>query len=78
MAEALVSKGLATVVRYRQDDDKRSSHYDDLLQAEFRAQNKGVGIHSKKEPPVIRVAEISGVSVCICNMCKYFIFCIDE
>lgn len=60
VAEALVSKGLATVVRYRQDDDKRSSHYDDLLQAEFRAQNKGVGIHSKKEPPVIRVAEISG------------------
>ncbi|TMS02706.1 Staphylococcal nuclease domain-containing protein 1 [Larimichthys crocea] len=27
IAEALVSKGLATVIRYRQDDDQRSSHY---------------------------------------------------
>ncbi|KAJ8783027.1 hypothetical protein J1605_009635 [Eschrichtius robustus] len=34
IAEALVSKGLATVIRYRQDDDQRSSHYDELLAAE--------------------------------------------
>uniref|UniRef100_A0A4W5MCV1 Staphylococcal nuclease and tudor domain containing 1 n=1 Tax=Hucho hucho TaxID=62062 RepID=A0A4W5MCV1_9TELE len=35
IAEALVSKGFATVIRYRQDDDQRSSHYDELLAAEF-------------------------------------------
>ena len=36
IAEALVSKGLVKVVRHRQDDDSRSSHYDDLLAAEQR------------------------------------------
>jgi len=60
IAEALVGKGLATVVRYRQDDDKRSSQYDDLLSAQDRAENKSMGLHSKKEPPVLRVADISG------------------
>jgi len=57
-----VSKGLATVVRYRQGDDQRSSCYDDLLKAEDRAEKKAVGMHSKKESPVVRVADISGVS----------------
>lgn len=60
IAEALVSKGLATVVRYRQDDDQRSSHYDELLAAEARAQKKGVGLFSKKESPIHRVADIAG------------------
>ncbi|KAL5009849.1 hypothetical protein ScPMuIL_012154 [Solemya velum] len=60
VAEALVSKGLATVIRYRQDDDQRSAHYDELLAAETRAQKKGVGLHSKKEAPIHRVADISG------------------
>lgn len=36
IAEALVGKGLVKVVRHRQDDDQRSSHYDDLLAAEQR------------------------------------------
>ena len=36
MAEALVSKGLAGVVRHRQDDDNRASGYDQLLMAEDR------------------------------------------
>ena len=62
VAEALVSKGLATVVRYRQGDDQRSSCYDDLLKAEDRADKKGAGVHSKKDFPMIRVADISGVS----------------
>ena len=61
VAEALVSKGLATVVRYRQGDDQRSSCYDDLLKAEDRAEKKAVGVHSKKESPLVRVADISGV-----------------
>ncbi|XP_067387519.1 staphylococcal nuclease domain-containing protein 1 isoform X2 [Emydura macquarii macquarii] len=60
IAEALVSKGLATVIRYRQDDDQRSSHYDELLAAEARAIKNGKGLHSKKEMPIHRVADISG------------------
>ncbi|XP_052242771.1 staphylococcal nuclease domain-containing protein 1-like [Dreissena polymorpha] len=60
IAEALISKGLATVIRYRQDDDQRSSKYDILLGAEERAKKKGVGLHSKKEAPIHRVADVSG------------------
>ena len=41
IAEALVSKGFCTVVRYRQDDDRRSSAYDSLMMAESRAEKKG-------------------------------------
>uniref|UniRef100_A0A3B4WF51 Staphylococcal nuclease domain-containing protein n=1 Tax=Seriola lalandi dorsalis TaxID=1841481 RepID=A0A3B4WF51_SERLL len=63
IAEALVSKGLATVIRYRQDDDQRSSHYDELLAAEARAIKNGKGLHSKKEVPIHRVADISGVEL---------------
>ena len=58
-----MSKGLATVIRYRMDDDQRSSAYDLLLAAEARAQKKGVGLHSKKDAPIHRVADIAGVSI---------------
>ncbi|XP_049829315.1 staphylococcal nuclease domain-containing protein 1 [Schistocerca gregaria] len=60
VAEAMVSKGLATVVRYRQDDDQRSSHYDELLAAEMKAAKSGNGLHSKKNIPNHRVADVSG------------------
>ncbi|XP_076334684.1 staphylococcal nuclease domain-containing protein 1-like isoform X2 [Tachypleus tridentatus] len=60
VAEALISKGLATVIRYRQDDDQRSTHYDELLAAEMKAQKSGKGLHSKKETPVHRVVDLSG------------------
>lgn len=50
------------MVRYRMEDDQRSEHYDELLAAEARAQKKGVGLHSKKEAPIHRVADVSGVS----------------
>lgn len=60
VAEALVSKGLATVIRYRADDENRSSKYDVLLAAEERAKKKGVGLYSKKEAPIHRVADVSG------------------
>ena len=63
VGEALVSKGLAKVVRHRQDDENRSSRYDTLLAAETRAEKKGTGMHSKKEYPMHRVADISGVSL---------------
>lgn len=53
-----MSKGLASVVKYRPDDDQRSSRYDDLLAAETKAIKSQVGIHNKKETPVHRVTEI--------------------
>ena len=62
VAEALVSKGLATVVRYRADDDRRSSQYDRLLAAEKQSEKKGVGVHNKKEQPIFKVADVAGVS----------------
>ncbi|XP_066257957.1 staphylococcal nuclease domain-containing protein 1 isoform X2 [Euwallacea similis] len=58
VAEALVSKGLATVVRYRQDDDQRSCRYDELLKAETKAEKSQLGVHSKKEGASLRVTEI--------------------
>lgn len=63
VAEALVSKGLATVVKYRPDDDQRSSRYDDLLTAENKAAKSQLGLHSKKDYPPLRVTEIVNVSV---------------
>ncbi|XP_066928022.1 staphylococcal nuclease domain-containing protein 1-like [Clytia hemisphaerica] len=60
IAEALISKGLATCLRHRQDDDQRSSAYDELLAAENRAQKNAKGLHSNKEAPVHRIADLSG------------------
>lgn len=59
MAEALVSQGLAKVIRYKQDDDQRSSKYDELLAAEARAQKKGAGIHSQKDPVLPKISDMS-------------------
>lgn len=61
IAEALVSKGLGTVIRHRQDDDSRSSHYDKLLEAESKAIKSASGVHAKKDIPTHRtVADTSG------------------
>jgi len=60
IAEALISKGLATVLWHKQDDDQRSSCYDDLLAAEIRANKNGKGLHSKKDVPTHRIADLSG------------------
>lgn len=49
-------------MRYRQDDDQRSSRYDELLAAEMKAQKTFVGMHSKKEAPTHRIADLAGVS----------------
>ena len=62
IAEALISKGLGTCLRHRQDDDQRSSCYDDLLAAEARAVKNGKGVKSKKDVPVHRIADFSQVS----------------
>ena len=76
IAEALISKGFATALRHRQDDDMRSSCYDDLLAAETRAMKNGKGLHSKKEVPIHRVADISGVRKLYknCFQSKYVLF----
>ncbi|CAH0716552.1 unnamed protein product, partial [Brenthis ino] len=62
IAEALVNLGYATVVRYRNDNDQRSSHYDKLLEAELKAQKAAVGIHAKKDIPTHRIQDTSGDS----------------
>lgn len=60
VAEAIVTAGLAKVIRYKQDNDQRSSKYDDLLGAESRAEKKGAGIHTPKDIPTIKIADING------------------
>ena len=49
------------MIRHRQDDEQRSSKYDELLSAESRAEKKGAGIHSSKEPSLMKIADASGV-----------------
>lgn len=51
------------MVRYRQDDDQRSSRYDELLNAEMKATKTSKGVHDKKEAPTHRVADLSGVII---------------
>lgn len=56
VAEALVSKGYATVVKYKPGDEMRSSQYDALYAAEQRAIEGKKGVH--KDPadwPQIRI-----------------------
>ncbi|XP_012287333.1 staphylococcal nuclease domain-containing protein 1 [Orussus abietinus] len=59
IAEAMVSKGLATVVRYRQNDDQRSSHYSELLAAENKAEKSQHGVHARKDVPTHRIPDLS-------------------
>lgn len=59
VAELLVGKGFATVVRYRQDDDQRSSRYDNLLAAEAQAIKDSKGLHSKKEATPSRFHDLT-------------------
>ncbi|KAK3258937.1 hypothetical protein CYMTET_32042 [Cymbomonas tetramitiformis] len=58
VAEMVVVRGLASVVRHRGEDD-RSMHYDALLEAESRAQKQKKGMHSSKEPPVQHLNDVS-------------------
>ncbi|OIT04627.1 PREDICTED: ribonuclease TUDOR 1-like [Nicotiana attenuata] len=57
VAELLVSRGFATVVRHR-DFEERSNYYDALLSAESRAISGKKGMHSPKEPPVMHVTDL--------------------
>ncbi|KAF8893956.1 hypothetical protein BD779DRAFT_1504456 [Infundibulicybe gibba] len=51
IAEQLVEKGLASVVRHKRDDEDRSSDYDKLMAAEQVAVTETRGIHSGKDIP---------------------------
>lgn len=57
----MVAQGLAKVIRYKQDDEQRSSKYDDLLSAESRAQKKAAGLHSSKPPTTMKINDTSNV-----------------
>ncbi|CAF1092925.1 unnamed protein product [Adineta ricciae] len=46
IAESLILRGLAKAIRHQQDDKKRSSHYDELLIAEHRAERNTLGLFS--------------------------------
>lgn len=60
IGEALISKGLASVVRYRPDDDQRASGYDSFLAAETKAQKSSKGIHSgNKDAGIVRIVDLS-------------------
>ncbi|KAL5966050.1 Staphylococcal nuclease domain-containing protein 1 [Taenia solium] len=60
IAEALVHRGLGSVVRYRNATDSRSRHYDALIAAEAAAQKRAVGIFDPKEAPIHRLSELGG------------------
>ncbi|KAG6842174.1 hypothetical protein C0991_001667 [Blastosporella zonata] len=49
IAEQLIEKGLASIVRHKRDDEDRSSEYDKLIAAEQVAVAETRGIHSGKE-----------------------------
>ncbi|KAG5730041.1 hypothetical protein E4T56_gene5842, partial [Termitomyces sp. T112] len=51
IAEQLIEKGLASIVRHKRDDEDRSSEYDKLIAAEQVAVAETRGIHSGKEIP---------------------------
>uniref|UniRef100_A0A8D9BSS8 Staphylococcal nuclease domain-containing protein 1 n=1 Tax=Cacopsylla melanoneura TaxID=428564 RepID=A0A8D9BSS8_9HEMI len=59
IAEALLSKGLATCVRYREDEENKSPHYEKLRQAEDKAEKSLVGVWAKKDVSVHRVNDVS-------------------
>jgi staphylococcal nuclease domain-containing protein 1 len=60
IGEALISKGLATVVKYRPDDEQRASGYDAFLAAETKAQKSSKGMYSNsKEAGIVRIVDLS-------------------
>ncbi|GMN62202.1 hypothetical protein TIFTF001_031286 [Ficus carica] len=61
VAELLVGRGFATVIRHR-DFEERSNHYDALLAAESRAISGKKGIHSARDPPVMHITDLLSAS----------------
>uniref|UniRef100_A0AC34QNZ7 Staphylococcal nuclease domain-containing protein n=1 Tax=Panagrolaimus sp. JU765 TaxID=591449 RepID=A0AC34QNZ7_9BILA len=60
IAAQLVERGLAKVVRHRQDDENRSSAYDSLLIAEQNAEKEKKALYSDKKPEPVRVQDLQG------------------
>ncbi|CAM6104246.1 unnamed protein product [Calypogeia fissa] len=58
VAEMLIVRGLATVVRHREFEE-RSNFYDYLLSAESRAQKGKKGLHSGKATPAVHINDLS-------------------
>ncbi|KAG5537335.1 hypothetical protein RHGRI_024699 [Rhododendron griersonianum] len=61
VAELLVARGYAYVIRHR-DFEERSNYYDALLSAESRAIAGKKAIHSSKDSPVMHVADLTTAS----------------
>ncbi|KAF8503095.1 hypothetical protein JB92DRAFT_3084279 [Gautieria morchelliformis] len=62
VAELVIERGYASVVRHKRDDEDRSSDYDKLMAAEQVAIGEGRGIHSNKEQPLPRIGNASEAS----------------
>jgi staphylococcal nuclease domain-containing protein 1 len=60
VGELLVDRGLLSVIRHRQGED-RSSDYDSLLAREAKAMAEGKGMFDGKEHPIPRVIDASEV-----------------
>ncbi|KAJ7647235.1 hypothetical protein FB45DRAFT_892832 [Roridomyces roridus] len=62
IAEQLLEKGLAGLIRHKRDDEDRASEYDKLMAAEQAAAAAEKGIHAKKDiPPPKQPLNISEV-----------------
>lgn len=61
IAELVVSRGFASVIRHR-DFEERSNYYEALLAAESRADSGKKGIHSKKDPPAMHITDLLSAS----------------
>ncbi|WWD01433.1 hypothetical protein V866_008377 [Kwoniella sp. B9012] len=59
IAEQLIEKGLATVLRHKRDDEDRSMELDKLIVAEQTAVADTKGIHSAKEVSLPRIVDAS-------------------
>ncbi|WWC90066.1 uncharacterized protein L201_004999 [Kwoniella dendrophila CBS 6074] len=59
IAQQLIEKGLATVLRHKRDDEDRSMELDKLILAEQTAVTDIKGLHSDKEVSVSRVVDAS-------------------
>ncbi|ORX39823.1 hypothetical protein BD324DRAFT_615122 [Kockovaella imperatae] len=59
IAEQLIEKGLATVLRHKRDDEDRSSQLDKLIVAEQTAATEARGLHSSKDVSLPRIVDAS-------------------
>ncbi len=59
VAELLLVRGLAQIVRHRTDDE-RSAHYESLMNAEASGKNSKKGLHNQsKKPPAHHYNDVS-------------------